>query len=61
MNTSTSELTKGLLSRWIGVSTSGSPDNTPMQLVALEERVLYSAGPIPAEVVDVDLLSQGDF
>ena len=32
-----------------------------MQLVALEERVLYSAGPIPGEVVDVDLLSQGDF
>ena len=45
----------------MGLSTSGAPDSTPMQLVALEERVLYSAGPIPGEVVDVDLLSQGDF
>ena len=31
-----------------------------MQLVALEERVLYSAGPVPAEVMDADLVSQGD-
>ena len=31
-----------------------------MKLVALEERVLYSAGPIPAEIVDADLVSDGD-
>ena len=60
MNASTPKLTS-FLSRWMGVSTSGAPERAPMQLVALEERVLYSAGPIPAEVLDADLMSQGDF
>ena len=44
----------------MGASKSAMPEHTPLQLVALEERVLYSAGPIPAEVVDAALVSQGD-
>ena len=44
----------------MGVSSAETAERAPLQLVALEERVLYSAGPIPAEVVDVDLVSQGD-
>ena len=52
------KLTSSLLTRWLGESSADSP----MQLVALEDRVLYSAGPVPVEVVaaSADLLSQGD-
>lgn len=58
---STKKLTSSLLSRWLGVSTDSTPANLPMQLVALEDRVLYSAGPIPAEVISGgDLLTEGD-
>ena len=43
------------------MSTDSTPANLPMQLVALEDRVLYSAGPIPAEVISGgDLLTEGD-
>ena len=60
MNAPTSKLAQGLFARWMGLTTSATPQRAPLQLVALEDRVLYSAGPIPAEVMDADLVSQGD-
>ena len=51
------------ISRWLGRSSSDSLEAAPLQLMALEDRVLYSAGPVPVEAVSAgaDLLSQGDF
>ena len=51
-----------LISRWLGHSPTVSEETAPLQLMALEDRVLYSAGPVPVEAVSAgaDLLSQGD-
>ena len=51
-----------LMSRWFGRSSSDWAETAPLQLMALEDRVLYSAGPVPVEAVSAgaDLLSQGD-
>ena len=51
-----------LISRWLGRLSSDSLEDAPLQLMALEDRVLYSAGPVPVEVVSAgaDLVSQGD-
>jgi len=50
------------ISRLFGQSSVDSSVTPPLQLMALEDRVLYSAGPVPVEAVsaDADLLSQGN-
>ena len=51
-----------LISRWLGRSSFSSSGAAPLQLMALEDRVLYSAGPVPVEVISAgaELLSQGE-
>ena len=51
-----------LISRWLGRSSFSSSGAAPLQLMALEDRILYSAGPVPVEVISAgaELLSQGE-